>query len=69
MVALVNPDSSEIELPIRNLVLDGDVAKFETVLETNVFHWTLTMATHGKHGVLHGTGGEMLIEEPERKQR
>jgi hypothetical protein len=67
-VALVNPDGSEIELPILNAKASGNVIEFETALESDTFHWSLTMKKTGSsRGLLHGSCREMLIDESVKK--
>jgi hypothetical protein len=71
-VVLVNPDRSEMEMPILNPQLKGKTLEFETSLQGTPFDWRLTLKKGNASGLLHGTdrrpgkggqGGEMVIEE------
>jgi len=63
-VVLVNPNGSEIELPILNAKASGNVIEFETVLKADTFYWSLTAKKTGsRRGLLHGSCREMLIDE------
>jgi hypothetical protein len=62
-VVLVNPDASEIKLPMLNLKITENVMDFET--HGNGFcYWSLTLQRNNKRGLLHGSCGEMLVDEP-----
>jgi hypothetical protein len=67
-VVLVNPDTSEIKLPIVNLNIKESVMEFETRDKNDIFYWSLTLRRNSDRGLLHGIGGEMLVDEPVRKQ-
>jgi hypothetical protein len=67
-VVLVNPDASEIELPILNVKIDGHVIEFETRDKSDTFYWSLTLKKNRDRALLHGSFGEMLIDEPVRRQ-
>jgi hypothetical protein len=66
---LVNPDSSEIELPILNVKDTENVIAFETYDKGDTFYWTLTLLGKRNRALLHGSCREMLIDEPVRKKR
>jgi hypothetical protein len=76
-IVLVNPDLSEIELPILNGEVKGDTFMFKTNDQGNLFEWWLVTTKNRKWGILHGSdrrpakggqSGEMLIEEKVNKQ-
>jgi hypothetical protein len=67
-VVLVNPDASEIKLPILNLKISENVMEFETRDKNDIFNWSLTLRRDPERGLLHGSSGEMLVDEPVRKQ-
>ncbi len=62
-VVLVNPDASEIESEILNVELHNDTLGFETKDRDATFHWRLTLEKSVRKGQLHGSIGEMLIDE------
>jgi hypothetical protein len=71
-VVLVNPDRSEMEMPILSPALKGKTLEFETSLQGTPFDWRLTLKKGDASGFLHGSdrrpgkggqGGEMVIEE------
>ena len=68
-VVLLNPDGSEIESEIFNTKLSGQILEFETKLRNDVFDWRLTLQKGNKKGLLHGSIGEMVIDEQVVKQR
>lgn len=61
-VVLVNPDASEIESKMLNVQLRNDTLEFEMKVENDTFCWRLTLE-RARTGRLHGTIGEMLIDE------
>jgi hypothetical protein len=76
-VVLVNPDRSEMEMPILRSELKGDALEFETSLQGTPFDWRLTLKKGGREAVLHGSdrraskggqGGEMVIDEDVAKK-
>src|SRR6266702_2026629 len=68
-VVLVNPDASEIQLPIANVkVITENVIEFETHDKNDTFYWSLTVQKNRNRGLLHGSCREMLIDERVRKQ-
>jgi hypothetical protein len=67
-VVLVNPDASEIQLPIANVKVAENVIEFEAHDKNNTFYWTLTVQKNRNRGLLHGSCREMLIDERVRKQ-
>ncbi len=67
-VVLVNPDASEMKLPILNLKISENVMEFETRDKNDIFYWSLTLQRNPERGMLHGSSGEMLVDEPVRKQ-
>ena len=67
-VVLVNPDASEIKLPIVNLNIKENVLEFETRDKNDIFYWSLALRRNPDLGLLHGSSGEMLVDEPVRKQ-
>ena len=67
-VVLVNPDASEIKLPILNLKITEKVMEFETHRNGLCF-WSLTLQRIRTRGMLHGgCPAEMVIDEPVRKR-
>ena len=71
-VILVNPDRSEMEMPILSPALKGETLEFETSLQGTPFDWRLSLKKGGREALLHGSdrrpskggqGGEMVIEE------
>ncbi len=59
-VVLVNPDASEIKLPILNLKIAENVMEFDTRGGGPCF-WSLTLQKNPNRGMLHGgCPGEML---------
>jgi hypothetical protein len=68
-VVLVNPDGSEIESEIFNAKLSGQILEFETKIRNDVFDWRLTLQKNNKKALLHGSIGEMVIDEQVVKQR
>jgi hypothetical protein len=67
-VGLVNPDASEIELPILNVKVTDNVIEFEAHDKNDTFYWSLTVQKNANRGLLHGSCREMLVDEPMRKQ-
>ena len=65
-VVLVNPDASEIQLPIANVKVTENMIEFETHDKNDTFYWSLRV--HRSRGLLHGSCREMLIDERMRKQ-
>ena len=68
-VVLVNPDGSEIQLGIANVRVTENVIEFETQDMNSTFYWSLSVQKNPNRGLLHGSCGEMLIDEPVRKHR
>src|ERR1700751_1459345 len=67
-VVLVNPDASEIKLPILNLKITDQAMAFDTHGSGPCF-WRLTFHRNSIRGVLHGgCPGEMVVDEPVRKR-
>lgn len=66
-VVLVNPDASELELPILNLKVNDSVIEFETHDKGGTFYWSLTLQNSDR-ALLHGNCKEMLIDERMRRQ-
>jgi hypothetical protein len=67
-VVLVNPDATEIKLPILNLKITENVMEFETH-ENGLCFWSLKLRRDRTQGLLHaGCPAEMLIDEPVRKR-
>ena len=67
-VVLVNPDATEIKLPILNLKTTENVIEFETH-ENGLCFWSLKLQRNRTRGLLHaGCPTEMLIDEPVRKR-
>ena len=71
-VVLVNPDRSEMEMPIVSSELKGEMLEFETSLRGTPFDWRLTLKKGSREALLHGSdrrpskggqGGEMVIDE------
>jgi len=67
-VILVNPDRSEIESDIFNAELRGETLEFETKVNKATFDWRLTLKKGNSKGSLHGSFGEMVIDEDVVKQ-
>src|SRR5258708_6400279 len=67
-VVLVNPDGSEIQLPVANVKVTENVIEFETHDKNDTFYWSLTVQKNRNQGLLHGSCREMLIDERVRKQ-
>jgi hypothetical protein len=68
-VVLVNPDASKIEQAIFDVELHNDTLEFETKDRDTTFHWRLTLEKGDRRGRLHGSIGEMLIDEKVVKNR
>ena len=67
-VVLVNPDATEIKLPILNLKITENVIEFETH-ENGLCFWSLKLRKDRSRGLLHaGCPAEMLIDAPVRKR-
>jgi hypothetical protein len=71
-VVLVNPDRSEMEMPMLSPELKGATLEFETSLQGTPFDWRLTLKKGSREALLHGSdrrpskggqGGEMVIDE------
>jgi hypothetical protein len=62
-VILVSPDASEIESEVSNAKLRGENLEFETKFGNGVFDWRLTLQKGNGEGLLHGSIGEMVIDE------
>jgi hypothetical protein len=71
-VILVNPDRSDMEMPILSSELKGETLEFETNLQGTTFDWRLRLKKGSQEAVLHGSdrrpskggqGGEMVIDE------
>ncbi len=54
-VVLVNPDRSEIEMPILSPELKEKTLEFETNLQGTPFNWRLSLKNGNARGLLHGT--------------
>jgi hypothetical protein len=67
-VVFFNPGGSETEMPILNPQLNGEGMDFETKIGNDSFHWRLTLNGKSK-GSLHGSIGEMLIDERVTKKQ
>lgn len=67
-VVLVNPDASEDKLPILNVKITENVMEFEAPYKNSIFYWSLTLQKNRNRGLLHGSCGEMLVDERVRKQ-
>ncbi len=67
-VVLVNPDASEIMLPILNLKITENVMEFETH-GSGLCFWSLELQKNRNRAMLHrGCPPEMLMDEPVRKR-
>jgi hypothetical protein len=71
-IILVNPDRSEMTMPMLSPELKGETLEFETSLQGTPFDWRLTLKKGSREALLHGSdrrpskggqGGEMVIEE------
>src|SRR5258708_1328523 len=62
-VVLVNPDGSEMAEAILNPELRGRTLKFETKAGKDMFDWSLTLKEGGVEASLHGSVGELVIDE------
>jgi len=67
-VVLVDPDGSEIEMPVIGPRLNEAALEFETTLRNDTFFWRLTLRSKTK-ALLHGSMREMLIDERVTKRR
>jgi hypothetical protein len=61
-IVFVNPDGSEISSPIRNPKRSPEKLEFESGAGREVFYWILTIESPHR-ALLHGSVGEMLIDE------
>jgi len=61
-VILVNPDRTEVRLPILNPAITGTSLEFETRNGSDSIAWRLTLKGKNR-AFLHGSIGEMLIDE------
>jgi hypothetical protein len=68
-VVLVNPDRSKIVLPLIGTSMKENRLEFQTDDKGNIIHWRLTVCKNGRRGFLHGSIGEMLIDEKVTKHR
>ena len=60
---LVDPSNGrEIESEITNAESHGTILEFTTKVHNDTFEWRLTLKDK-RHGLLHGSTGEMLIDE------
>lgn len=67
---LVDPvNGSEIESQITDAEWSEHVLEFKTKVRNSTFYWRLTLRKSNRKGLLHGSVGEMLIDEPVVKQR
>ncbi len=71
-IILVNPDRSEMTMPMLSPELKGETLEFETSLQGTPFDWRLTLKKGSREALLHGSdrrpskggqGGEMVIDE------
>ena len=71
-VVLVNPNRTQIEVPILNPHVSENTLRFRTNDHGTIFDWWLTLENSGAKGVLHGAdhrpakggqNGESVIEE------
>ena len=68
-IVLVNPDGTEITSPILDPALNGQTLAFKTTFENGTtFSWHLSLRKDGGEGILHGSAGAIVIEEPVFKQ-
>jgi hypothetical protein len=68
-VVLVNPDASDVKLPIFNVKITENLMEFETHASGLCF-WSLTLQKNRNRGLLHGGCPEkMMFDEPVRKRR
>jgi hypothetical protein len=68
-VVLVNPDGTEITSPILDPALNGETLTFKTTFENGTtFSWHLSLKKDGVEGILHGSAGKIVTEEPVFKQ-
>ena len=68
-IALINPDGTEITSPILDPALNGQTLAFKTTFENGTtFSWHLSLRKDGGEGILHGSAGEIVIEEPVFRQ-
>lgn len=67
-VILVDPAGREIESDVTNAELSGETLEFTTKVHDDTFDWRLTLKDK-RHGLLHRSTGEMVIDEQVSKQR
>ncbi len=65
---LVDPAGLEIESDVTNAELSGETLEFITKVHDDTFDWRLTLKDK-RHGLLHGSTGEMVIDDQVSKQR
>ena len=68
-VILVNQDGAEMTSPILNPLISGTMVTFATKFENGAnFTWRLTLKKDGQEGMLHGSVGQVVRDEPVFKQ-
>jgi VWFA-related protein len=68
-MVLVNADGTEITSSILDPALNGATLAFKTTSENGTtFSWHLSLRKDGGEGILHGSAGEIVMEEPVFKQ-
>lgn len=69
-MVLVDPvDGSEIKSEIVNAKSIGNAFEFQTKVMKSAFDWRLTLTKGNKKGLLHGSTGELVIDERVEKER
>jgi len=68
-VILVNQDGAEMTSAILNPLISGTMVTFATKFENGAnFAWRLTLKKDGVEGMLHGSVGQVVRDEPVFKQ-
>jgi VWFA-related protein len=68
-VTLVNPDGLEIRSAILSPVISGRTVTFQTTFENGTtYSWRMTLKKNGDAAALHGSVGEMVVQEAVFKQ-
>src|SRR5258708_19216227 len=62
-VVLVNPDGSEIQLPVANVKVTENVIEFETHDKNDTFYCSLTVHKNPNQALLHPLSRELLINQ------
>jgi VWFA-related protein len=69
LVTLVNADGTEIRAPIVNAVIYGERLVFGSTFENGTtYSWRMSLKKNGEEATLHGSVGEVVVEEAVFKQ-